>query len=478
VTGQVTAVEHGLGRARWAARAYQRYPAADVARIVSAAAAAAQANARRLAESAVEESGRGVVTDRTRAHTACANTAREFRRGPDLLSPRMDASRALAEIPRPAGVVLALLPAHAAFAHGCVAVLLALMTRNAILVRCPASEPSCAEGVRLLATAAAAAGAPDGVIQCITEQPVLTHPAGSAGCHPPVPLTADLLADGRVDLVVAPPGSTADPVPAAGGVPVLVDASVDPSAVAAQVTGSVSFDNGLVGVTESVLVVTDAVAEPVTTELTRSGAALLDDAAARQLRRYLFPDGTPAAEAAGRDAAWIAGRAGIRVDPATRVLVAPFDLVVPEESLVLGTRTPVLGMVRVPDVTRGVRAARSVVRAGGPGIAAAVHSTDPAVILRFCTEVPVARVAVNAATTTAGPDGDAGLAGAVAAGMAVAGRPSPGLRPEDLLSWTRVTSTGTHPGLISHLATSESREADRGPVPPYPAASNAREGVQ
>jgi acetaldehyde dehydrogenase/alcohol dehydrogenase len=451
VTGQVTAVEHGLGRARWAARAYQRYPAADVARIVSAAAAAAQANARRLAESAVEESGRGVVTDRARAHTACANTAREFRRGPDLLSPRMDASRALAEIPRPAGVVLALLPAHAAFAHGCVAVLLALMTRNAILVRCPASEPSCAEGVRLLATAAAAAGAPDGVIQCITEQPVLTHPAGSAGCHPPAPLTADLLADGRVDLVVAPPGSTADPVPAAGGVPVLVDASVDPSAVAAQVTGSVSFDNGLVGVTESVLVVTDAVAEPVTTELTRSGAALLDDAAARQLRRYLFPDGTPA---------------------------APFDLVVPEESLVLGTRTPVLGMVRVPDVTRGVRAARSVVRAGGPGIAAAVHSTDPAVILRFCTEVPVARVAVNAASTTAGPDGDAGLAGAVAAGMAVAGRPSPGLRPEDLLSWTRVTSTGTHPGLISHLATSESREADRGPVPPYPAASNAREGVQ
>jgi acetaldehyde dehydrogenase / alcohol dehydrogenase len=465
VTGQVTAVEHGLGRARWAARAYQRYPAADVARIVSAAAAAAQANARRLAESAVEESGRGVVTDRTRAHTACANTAREFRRGPDLLSPRMDASRALAEIPRPAGVVLALLPAHAAFAHGCVAALLALMTRNAILVRCPASEPSCAEGVRLLAMAAAAAGAPDGVIQCITEQTVLTHPA-------------DLLADGRVDLVVAPPGPTADPVPAAGGVPVLVDASVDPSAVAAQVTGSVSFDNGLVGVTESVLVVTDAVAEPVTTELTRSGAALLDDAAARQLRRYLFPDGSPAAEAAGRDAAWIADRAGIRVDPATRVLVAPFDLVVPEESLVLGTRTPVLGMVRVPDVTRGVRAARSVVRAGGPGIAAAVHSTDPAVILRFCTEVPVARVAVNAASTTAGPDGDAGLAGAVAAGMAVAGRPSPGLRPEDLLSWTRVTSTGTHPGLISHLATSESREADRGPVPPYPAASNAREGVQ
>ena len=460
MTGQVTAIEHVLGQARWAARAYQRYAAAEIARIV---AAAAQTNARRLAESAVAESGRGVGTDRTRTHTACANAADELHRGPDLLNPRMDPSRARVEVPRPAGVVLALLPAHLAFAHGCVATMFALMTRNAIVVRCPAGEPSCAEGVRMLATAAVAAGAPDGVIQCLVEQSA--------------PPTADLLTDERVDLVVAPAGTTADPAPAVGGVPVLVDAAVDPAAVAAQLVDSVSFDNALVGGTESVLVVTDGVAEPVTAELGRHGAAVLDDAAAGQLRRYLFPDGSPAAEAAGRDAGWIAQRAGIRVDPATRVLVAPFDLVVPEEPLVRGTRAPVLGMVRVPDVVRGVAAARSVVRAGGPGLAAAVHSTDPAVIARFCIEVPVARVVVNAGTT-AGPDGDAGLAGAVAAGLTVVGRPSPGLRPEELLSWTKVTSTGTRPGLIAHLATTETRVAERGPVPPYPVASNAREGVQ
>jgi acyl-CoA reductase-like NAD-dependent aldehyde dehydrogenase len=183
VTGQATAIEHVLRRARWAARAYQRYPATEVARIVSAVAAAAQTNARRLAESAVAESGRGLVTDRTRTHNACAKAAIELHRGADLLSPRTDLSQARAEIPRPAGVVLALLPAHAAFAHGCVVTLFALMTRNAIVVRCPAGEPSCAEGIRLLASAA---GAPDGVVQVLTEQAELTHPAGSAGCHPPV----------------------------------------------------------------------------------------------------------------------------------------------------------------------------------------------------------------------------------------------------------------------------------------------------
>ncbi len=463
MTGQAAAIEHVLRRARWAARAYQRHPAGDVARIVSAVSAAAQANAHRLAESAVAESGRGLVPDRTRTHTACAKAANELHGGADLLSPRVDPAQERAEIPRPAGVVLALLPTHAAFAHACVATLFALMTRNAIVIRCPATEPSCAEGIRLLATSAVSAGAPDGVIQVLTEQAA--------------PPTADLVAHGQVDIVVAPPGATADPAPAAGGVPVLVDASADPSAAAAQITDSVSFDNGLVGGTESVLVVTEVVAEPVTTALTHRGAAVLDDAAAAQLRRYLFPDGKPAAEAAGRDAVWIAHRAGIRVDPATRVLVVPFDLVVPEEPLVHGTHAPVLGMVRVPDVSRGVAAVRSVVRAGGPTLAAAVHSTDPAVIARFCTDVPVARVVVNAASTTAGRDGDAGLADAVAAGMTVAGRPSPGLRPEDLLSWTGVTSTGALPGLITHLAT-ESRVPERGPVPPYPVASNAREGAQ
>jgi acyl-CoA reductase-like NAD-dependent aldehyde dehydrogenase len=259
-------------------------------------------------------------------------------------------------------------------------------------------------------------------------------------------------------------------------VPVLVDAAADPSAVAAQLIDSVSFDNALVGGTESVLVVPDGVAGPVTTELGRRGAAVLDAAAAGQLRRYLFPDGTPAPDAGGRDATWIADRAGMRVDPATRILVAPFDLVVPEEPFVRGSGAPVLGMVRVPDVMRGVGAARSVVRAGGPGLAAAVHSTDPAVIARFCIDVPVARVVVNAACTTAGRDGDAGLADAVAAGLTTAARPSPGLRPEDLLSWTTVTATGTRPGLIAHLDPTESRVAGHGPVPPYPVASNAREG--
>jgi acetaldehyde dehydrogenase / alcohol dehydrogenase len=455
----MTAIEHVLGRSRWAARAYQRYPASEVARIVAAVAAVAQTNAHQLAEEAVGESGRGVVTDRVRTHMACANAAREFPAGPDLVSPRVNASDV--EIPRPAGVVLALLPDHAAFAHGCIATLFALMTRNAIVIACPAAEPGCAEGLRLLATSAAAAGAPDGIIQCVPEQAV--------------PLTAGLLADARVALVVAPSGTTADPAPVVGGVPALVDASVDPSLVAAQVMESASFDNALLGVSESVLVVTDEAVEPVTTELTRRGATVLDAAAVQQLRRYLFPDGRPAAEAAGRDAAWIADRAGIRVDPATRVLVAPSDLVVPDEPLAHGTRAPVLGMVRVADVTRGVTAARSVVR--GRGIAAAVHSTDPAVILRFCTEVPVARVVVNAGATTAGHDGNVGIAGAVAAGMAVAGQ-APGLRPEDLLSWTRVTSNGMQPELIAHVAASEPRVAERGPVPPYPVASNAREGVR
>lgn len=421
----MTAVEQVLGRAGWAARAYQRFTAAEAAAIASAVAATAAANARMLAESAVADSGRGLAADRARTHLACANAAR-------AIGPRRSGSAA--EIPHPVGVVLAELPAHLSFAHGCIASLLALATRNAIVVNCPDEAPGAAAGIRLLAAAAAEAGAPDGVVSCVTE---------------PLPT------DGWGGLVVTP-------TTGAAGVPVLVDAAADPAAVAAHLVESVSFDNGLLGCTESVLILPDGVAGPVTAELARRGAAVLDDAAAKRLGRFLVLDGRAVAAAAGRDAAWLAEQAGIRVDPATRMLVAPFDLAVPDEPFVHAMRAPVLGIVRVPDINKGVTAARGVC---GRGLAAALHSSDPDVIRRFCTEIPAARIVVNAATTT-------DLAAAVAAGLTVAGRPAPGLAAEHLVSWTRVAATGTLPELDTPAA------PHRGPVPPYPVASNARAGAR
>ena len=77
----------------------------------------------------------------------------------------------------------------------------------------------------------------------------------------------------------------------------------------------------------------------------------------------------------------------------TRVLVAPFPLIVPEEPLALEKLFPLLGLVRVPDAARGIEAARALLRIGGAGHSAVIHSRDPRTILAYGAAVRVLRVA-------------------------------------------------------------------------------------
>ncbi len=57
-------------------------------------------------------------------------------------------------------------------------------------------------------------------------------------------------------------------------------------------------------------------------------------------------------------------------------------------------------MTTVADAERGIRAARAVVRIGGVGHSAAIHSENPSVIADFAAQVPVLRVSVNVGNST------------------------------------------------------------------------------
>ena len=80
-------------------------------------------------------------------------------------------------------------------------------------------------------------------------------------------------------------------------------------------------------------------------------------------------------------------------------------MVVPEEPLAHEKLFPLLGMVRVPDARRGIDAARALLRIGGAGHSAVIHSHTPATILAYGAAVRVLRVTVNAPGST----GSAGL---------------------------------------------------------------------
>jgi acetaldehyde dehydrogenase / alcohol dehydrogenase len=463
-----------LERARWAARAFADYDHAAVSAIVTAVAEAGYAAAERFAEAAVAETEMGVVAHKIVKNRACSRGLVDHYRGEDLVSPRIDTGRKIVEIPRPAGVVLAITPTTNPVATVYFNVILALMARNAVVVAPhPRAKRCSADAARVLAEAAVSAGAPDGVVQVIDE--------------PSIPLAEALMADERTDVIVATGGtgvvraaySSGNPALGVGpgNVPVFVDASADVGAAARRIVDSKAFDNSVLCTNESVLIVEDSVAEKMRAALARNGAHVLSHDEATLLREFMFPFGNLNTDVVGRDAAWIAGQAGLRVTPKTRVLIAPFEHVISEEPLTHEKLSPVLGMTTVADAERGIRAARAVVRIGGAGHSAAIHSENPSVIAEFAAAVPVLRVSVNVGNSTGSSGLDTNLAPSMTLGTGFVGRSSLGenLQPHNLMNWTRIAYNSDAEVKMPNFAGITPWRTPAGPVPEYPRASNERD---
>jgi acetaldehyde dehydrogenase/alcohol dehydrogenase len=426
-----------LARARWAATAFAEYDGERTRRVVAAVAEAAYQNAQRFAEAAVEETGMGVAEHKRRKNEACSRGIAERYDAADYVDAQVEADAKVVSVPKPAGVVLAVTPSTNPVATLYFNVLLALMTRNAVVVSPhPLARRTCAEASHLLARAAVAAGAPDGCLQVVEE--------------PTIPLVEALMGDPGVDVIVATGGSAVvraayrSGTPALGvgpgNVPALVDRTADVARAAACLADSKAFDNSILCTNESVAIVEDAVADQFERELARQGAHVLGDEDTDRIRAACYPDGRLQTELAGKDAAALAAAAGIRTPKGTRVLVAPFAHIVPEEPLAHEKLFPLLGLVRVPDAARGIDAARALLRIGGAGHSAVIHSQDPHTVMAYGVGVRVLRVAVNAPGSTGSAGLDTNLAPTMTVGTGFFGRSSltENLQPQHLVQWTRL----------------------------------------
>lgn len=379
----------------------------------------------------------GVVEHKRRKNEACSRGLVERYGHRDFAAARVDPDRKLVEVPKPAGVILALTPSTNPIATVYFKVLLALMTRNAVVVSPhPMARKVSVDAVRLMAQAAVRAGAPDGCIQVVEE--------------PTIPLIEALMSDPGTDVIVATGGTAV--VRAAyrsgnpalgvgpGNVPAFVDASADVARAAQCLADSKAFDNSILCTNESTLIAEERIADRMVTELGRAGAAVLDAEATDRIRATCYPEGRINTELAGKSAASLAEAAGMRVPSGTRVLVAPFAMVVPEEPLAHEKLFPLLGMARVPDARRGIDAACALLRIGGAGHSAVIHSNTPATILAYGAAVPVLRISVNAPGSTGAAGLDTHLPVTMTVGTGFFGRSSltESLQPDHLVQWTRV----------------------------------------
>lgn len=464
-----------LQRAEWAAEYFAAFDRPRVQRIVNAVADVAFANARRFAELAVRETGFGVVEDKTAKNE---RLSREFvleYRDEDFCSFRINAMQKMIEIPRPAGIILGLIPSTSPVAAVYFKVLSSLMTRNAIIVGPhPAASATCIEATELLAQAAVAAGAPDGAIQVLR--------------NADLSVVQSVMTDPRTKLILATGGSPVvraayrSGTPALGvgpgNAPVLVDDSADLARAATDIIASKSFDNSVLCTAESVLIVTDGIADDFISQLQKKGAHLCTPADTDKVREYVYPNGGFNSAAVGRTAVELATAAGFRVQSHTKVLLAPIERVSDDEPLTHEKLCPVLAVRRVSTVSRGIAEAKAILRIVGQGHSAVIHSQNPQAVYDYSVALSAHRISVNAP----GSLGSAGLGTHLATSMSVGtgfkGGSATGenLRPSHLIQWSRTAyatdESVTFPdfGGIKQIAPISSIDAS---TPPYPEPSNA-----
>lgn len=461
-------------RAEWASRAFARYDIGAVRRIAKAAAEAAESHARQLAEDAVAETGFGVAEHKFLKNIACSIGIWNVYEHQDHVSPVIMDQEKIVEIPRPAGVVLALTPSTNPVATVMFKIMLCLLTRNAIIVSPhPFAKKCSGDAARVMRDAAVAAGAPDGCIQVVDE--------------PSIPLINALMTDDRVDVIVATGGTpmvrsayrSGNPAIGVGpgNVPVLVDATADIPAAAARIVASKSFDNAILCTNESVLIVEASVEDRLQQAMKREGAFFLDDDQAASVREVIFDADHFNPAWVGKSAVQIAEAAGVKVPRNTLILVAPFDLVVPEEMYAHEKLCPVLGWVSVPSAARGISAAAAVLRISGAGHSAAIHSEDPGTIMAYASALRVLRVAVNVGNSLGSAGIETNLSPTMTIGTGFFGRSSVGenLHPKHLVNRTRIAYNADARVPMAAFAGQDHWITPELPVPAYPIASNMNE---
>ena len=468
-----------IDRAGWAVRAYARYDRAAVMRIVRAVAEAAHQAAGHYAEWAVRETGMGVVEHKRLKNELSAHPLVDFYEGMDLVSPRVDPARKMVEIPKPAGVIFALTPATNPVSTLYYKTILALLSRNAVIFSPhPLAKACCNDAAARLEAAAVAAGAPVGLIQCIEE--------------PSVPLVQALMGSPKVQVILATGGgpmvraaySSGTPAIGVGpgNAPVYVDPDADQNAAARRIVESKSFDNSVLCTHESVLICLEENAGRLERALRAAGAHVCTEAEVEKLRDWLFPQGHLNTAAVGKSAVWIAEKAGFRVVPSIKVLVAPIVQVGLDEPLTREKLSPVLAWATAESFERATSMAQMILRMVGAGHSAAFHGENAQKAMDFAAALSVYRVVVNAPCSQGAAGFDTHLPPSFMIGTGYFGRSSVGenIGPQHLVHWTRLAwnsdATVPMPDMSGVRAPFEGPEAGSrpaaGPRPrPVPVAS-------
>jgi acetaldehyde dehydrogenase (acetylating) len=389
----------------WAAwQKYRTYSQEQIDAIVERMAAAARANARRLAELAVEETGYGNAKDKYIKNILnCDWLPRRMRGMKTVGVLRELPEEKIVEIGVPLGVVAAILPTTNPTSTAMYKSLISLKAGNAIVVSPhPRAHKCTCQTAAILYQAALEAGAPEDIIQCV-------ELATMEGIHALMrhERTAVILATGGHAMVKSAysSGKPAFGV-GPGNVPVLIDTSADlEDAIAKVVTGK-SFDYGTVCSSEQAIVAEYSLRDRIISLLKQHKAYFCDDAQKDALGKLLIqPNWTVNPQCVGQAPTKIAKMAGFEVPAETSILCCEIEGVGKKYPLSAEKLSPVLSLLFVPDFNAAMDTSFALLKFGGAGHTAVIYSKNDTRIREFGMRMPAMRCLVN----TPAPQGSTGI---------------------------------------------------------------------
>ena len=401
VIDSAEALEKALERVRAAQKKFAEYSQSQVDSIFKAAAAAADRQRIPLARLAVEETGMGVVEDKViKNHYAAEYIYNAYRDTKTCGVIEEDKQYGITEIAEPIGVIAAVIPTTNPTSTAIFKTLLALKTRNGIIISPhPRAKGSTAEAARTVLEAAVAAGAPEDIIAWIDK--------------PSLEMTNFIMKEADMILATGGPGmvraaySSGKPAigVGAGNTPAVIDSSADITLAVNSIIHSKTFDNGMICASEQSVIVLDKVYKKVKKEFAERGCYFLDREETERVRKTVIINGALNAKIVGQTAKTIADLADVHVPDGTKILIGEVESVEPTEEFAHEKLSPVLAMYKAKDTEDAFSKAERLIADGGYGHTSSIYLnpiTEKEKLAEFARRMKTCRILVNTPSSQGG----------------------------------------------------------------------------
>ena len=397
----VEALENALAEIREAQNIYASYTQEQVDKIFFAAASAANKQRIPLAKAAVRETGMGVVEDKViKNNYASEYIYNAYRDTKTCGVIEEDSAYGIKRIAEPIGVIAAVIPTTNPTSTAIFKCLLALKTRNAIIISPhPRAKASTIAAAKVVLDAAVKAGAPEGIINWIDV--------------PSLDMTNLVMREADIILATGGPGmvraaySSGKPAigVGAGNTPAIIDSSADIVLAVNSIIHSKTFDNGMICASEQSVIVLDDIYDAVKKEFADRGCYILNRDETDRVRKTILINGALNAKIVGQSAFKIAQLAGITVPKSAKILIGEVESVELSEEFAHEKLSPVLAMYRARDIGDAFTKAERLVADGGYGHTSSIYlntATEGEKLREFSERMKTCRILVNTPSSHGG----------------------------------------------------------------------------